>query len=126
MRSVIFAALIFSGLQTQAQWIPKESVTITVRARVQYLSDLRGFSHFHLDHIELLSAEPALNQNAVLKLIKNPWGVALKAPENFTLKQACAQAELAVNIPTRDILADGSIYLDTTTEMGWFRCLHRK
>lgn len=125
MRVLILMALLSLGLQAQAQWIPKESKEIQVKARVQYLTDLRGYSYFHLDHAKLLSADPSLNEEAIQKLVNNGWGISIRAGENFTLKQHCAEAQMSVKIPVRDILEDGRIYLDTTTEMGYFKCLRR-
>ena len=101
-----------------------EPYFIVLNARLQYLTYLRGFEHFHIDNGTVKSHSPELSPEAVEMFIRRGVGSMTPSSHGYTYRN-CDKAYLMIKIKPEFVLADGRIQQDAIVDMPWTNCLQR-
>lgn len=122
MKKALIAALIFGiSFEASAFFVrKKESVEIKVTARAQYLGDLRGFSQFHLDHVQLLEVPAGINKEALQEGLKS-W-IGARSDARLKYRACDNQALIIMKIDKRDLAESGQIEYETVADIELMQC----
>jgi predicted component of type VI protein secretion system len=116
-------AILILGLSFEASAFfnrKKESVEVRIQARAQYLGDMRGFSHFHLDNIKVLEVPSGIDKESLQKGL-NAW-VGARSDERLKYRACDSQADIYLKIDKRDLAADGQVEYETLADIELMRC----
>ncbi|KYG63916.1 hypothetical protein AZI86_13965 [Bdellovibrio bacteriovorus] len=122
MKNILLVALILgTSFEASAYFVrKKETVEIQVNARVQYLGELRGFSQFHLDHVQLLQAPAEINKEA-LQAGLNHW-LGARADYRLGYKACGGQAFLILKLDKRDLSPAGDVEYEAVADIELMQC----
>ena len=101
-----------------------EPYFIVLNARLQYLTYLRGYEHFHIDNGTVKSHSPELSAEAVELFIRQGVGSMTPHSEGYKYRN-CDKAYLMIKIKPEMVLPDGRIDQNAIVEMPWTNCLQR-
>lgn len=113
--------MVLTSYEASAYFVrKKETVEIQVQARVQYLGDLRGYSQFHLDHVQLLKAPADINQENLQAGLKHWLGA--RADQRLGYKACPTNAFLILKIDKRDLSPDGNVEYEAIADIELMQC----